>query len=233
MIGNERAGGVQGDDLAALQHCHPVTQPLCFLHKVGDQDHARPAVTDGAHQIPRGMAGSRVKAGRHLIQEDQLRTVDQRKRDEQALALPPGQVGKVGVPLLRQTPLLDELLWVTRAGDERGKPPQRLPDLDPLRERRFLQLAPDPLAQLAGLGQRVKAKHPHPAAVSPPQALQALDGRRLPRAITSQDAEDLPPPDLEGDTLDHHRTAITLRQALDHDHRFHDAAPTAASTGPR
>jgi hypothetical protein len=180
VLGDERAGSAQGDDLAALEHPHPVAQPLGFLHEVRDQGHAGACVPDRPDQIPRGMPGGRVQASRHLVEKDQLGAVDQGQRDEQPLALATGQVGKMRIALVVQSPLRHEPVRVAGAGHERREPPQRLPHLDPLRERRFLQLASGAPAQFSRLGQRVQAEHPHPAAAGAAQALQALDGGRLP-----------------------------------------------------
>ena len=68
--------------------------------------------------------------------------------DEQTLALADRQAGKCASRCSASSHCSISWGWVAGAWRELPEPPQRLPELDPLQECRFLQLASDALAQL-------------------------------------------------------------------------------------
>ena len=64
---------------------------------------------------------------------------------------------------------------------------------------------------------RILAEHEHVAAVPTPVALKDLDGRGLPRAVGSQQREDLAPAHREIDVRHRGDATVRLAQSADHD----------------
>ena len=58
-----------------------------------------PRCPDCLDQPPGHVPGRRIQARGHLVEEHDLRVVDQCQRDEQALPLAAGQLGEARVPL--------------------------------------------------------------------------------------------------------------------------------------
>ena len=68
-----------------------------------------------------------------------------------------------------------------------------------------------------------RPEHVDAARVRGAQPLDALDGRRLPRTVRPEDAEDLALLHLEGDVRDRLEVAVALGQVLDDDDSVHPA----------
>jgi ATP-binding cassette, subfamily B, bacterial len=100
---------------------------------------------------------------------------------------------------------------------ERGEQFHGLADVDEQRQRAFLQLDSDPLPDRGPVGLWVQAEHPYRAGVRDPQPRDALDGRRLPGAVRSDDAEDLSPLDTERHVLHSDAGAVGLAQVVNRD----------------
>ena len=77
----------------------PVAQGLGLLHVVGGHDHRLAALADVAYDVPHGQTRLRVECGGQLVEEEQLGVVDEGQGDEDALALPAGEPGDVGLLL--------------------------------------------------------------------------------------------------------------------------------------
>lgn len=90
---------VQGDEAPVVDDADPVAQRLRLLHVVGRHEHGGAAVADGADHVPHGQARLRVEGGGQLVEEEQLGIMDQGQGDEDALALPTGEPGDVGLLL--------------------------------------------------------------------------------------------------------------------------------------
>ena len=91
----------------------PVAQDLGLLHVVGRQQDG-PALRLGApDEVPERPPRGRIQAGRRLVEEDDLRIVDEGEGDRQALALAAGQDLRLGVPPLAELERVDELVGRT------------------------------------------------------------------------------------------------------------------------
>jgi len=88
---DEPGRGVQGDDVTRVDQCHPVTQPLGFFHKVGDQQNRRTAVADPLDEPPGFAAALGIQAGCHLVEDCDPRPADERQCHRQPLPLATGQ----------------------------------------------------------------------------------------------------------------------------------------------
>src|SRR5437763_684410 len=97
----QRVGGTLGDDLPVVDDRDPVVEGVGFLEVVrGDEDrHALSA--QPADLLPHVRPALRVQPGRRLVEEDDLRLVDDAERHVDAAALPAGvglalAVGELG-----------------------------------------------------------------------------------------------------------------------------------------
>ena len=94
---------------------------------------------------------------------------------------------------------------------------QRLDDLDLVRQISGLQADADPVLQLFLLFVGIEVEHPDVPGTALPDALQNLDGRRLPGAVRPQQSENLARVDLEIDALDGLEITIALAKSFDGD----------------
>jgi len=100
-----------------------------------------------------------------------------------------------------------------RAGSR--KQPQGLPHAQPVGQGRVLQLAANEAADRPWGGPGVVPQHEQLAVVGAAQALQALDCRRLARAVGTEQADNLAVVDLERDVGDGDRRAVALPEVAD------------------
>jgi len=114
-------------------------------------------------------ARSRVEALRQLVEEHQLRPVEQRQHEKQPLPLAAAQRREGRVAALDQAEPVEQLAGVARSRSREQL--DRLADPQPVRQRRVLQLAADQRAQPVGLGSRVVAEDAQYAAVRVAQPL--------------------------------------------------------------
>jgi hypothetical protein len=90
-------GPASGNDPAAIDDHDLVAQPLRLLHVMGRQHHGLAALAHGLDQAPEVAPRLRIETGGRLVQEHQPGIVDQGDGQQQALALPPGELA--GVPV--------------------------------------------------------------------------------------------------------------------------------------
>ena len=96
---------------------------ICLLHVVRGQEHGAPLGLDDADQVPEVVAGLRVEAGGRLVEEQDLRIVGERDREQQALRLAAGELAVVAVRHLLERAEADQLVHVAPA---RIEPPEKL-----------------------------------------------------------------------------------------------------------
>ena len=85
-LGQELLQRAGGDDLAFV-HRHQPVEALGFVHIGGSDDHAhlRPACADGVDEVPELAARQRIDAGRRLVENEEIRIVDQSAAEAQLL----------------------------------------------------------------------------------------------------------------------------------------------------
>ena len=196
-----------------------VTQPLGLFHQMCRQEDRLAAVAYIAHQIQDGPASLRVEPRGQLVQEHQLRVVDQRQRDEQPLFLITRERHEPGVALVGEPQLVEQPVAVDRRGVERCPEVDRLPDLDPFLELGLLELYTDSVLQRAGMSARVEPEDLDPAAVWPSQALDTLHRRSFSGAVRADQPEDLTRLHLERHVVNGDGSAVGLPDVGDADHR--------------
>src|SRR5580700_7332615 len=69
---------VDVDDPSVLDDCHPLAQPLGFLHQMSGQKDGLAAIAHAAHEIPNGPARRWVKPRGEFVEEHYFRVVDER-----------------------------------------------------------------------------------------------------------------------------------------------------------
>ena len=100
----------RGDYLAGVHDRDPVGEVLSLIHEMGRQEHGLAQLAQRADRRPRLAPRGRVKAGRRLIEEDQLGIPHQRQRQVESPSLSAGQLLEPRVALVGQFDQLDHLI---------------------------------------------------------------------------------------------------------------------------
>ena len=182
-FGHELVDRAHLEDPAVVHDREPVAQDLGLFHVVGRQQHRAPVGLEPADEVPQRPPGRRVEAGRRLVEEDELRVVDERQRDRQALALAARQVLAAGVAPLAELERVDELVRRPGVLVEAAEEVDELGDGQLRVERRRLEADPDPRLERVGAAWRRRCRARDLAAVGRAQPLEDLDGRGLARAV--------------------------------------------------
>src|SRR5207248_2690460 len=96
-------------DSTVVHDRDPVAQGLGFLEVVRGQDDRLASLPEVGNEIPERTSRGRVQARRGLVEEEELRVVDERERNRQPLALAAREMARLRVPLLGQVKGLDDL----------------------------------------------------------------------------------------------------------------------------
>ena len=212
---DQLVGAAAGGDPAGLDERDPVAEPLGLVGVVGDEQDGDAVVAQLLDEPPALPPGGGVEAGGQLVEDDQARAADEGEGDRQALLLAAGQLPVAGVALLRQAQAGDERLGVGVRGVEGRVQVDRLGDGQLVGQLALLELDADQLPGLGAVPVRVDAEDPDAAAVGAAQALGALDGGGLARAVRAEDAEDLALADAQAEVVDRDLLAVALAQAGD------------------
>jgi hypothetical protein len=188
---------------------------------VRHEDDGRTLPSDPADQFPGDPSRRRVETRCHLIEEHDSRSVHQSEGDEQPLLLPAGEAPKSGVSLLGKAPVGEQIVPGRALRAQRSEQIESLPNLDPVRQGRLLELRAEVLPQLSRMRARVETEHRHLAAVEGAQALDTLDGGGLAGTVGSENAKDLPLFDPKGDVCDGRKISILLLKVLYGEHLGH------------
>src|SRR5829696_611175 len=215
----QRFGRPRGDDPAARDDRDAIGEGLCFVHVVGRQEDRLAQLAEVGDHVPEPAARRRVKAGRRLVEEEQLGIADQGKGDVETPLLPAGELRAPRVRLLAQADQVHRLVDVPRRGVVAGVLLDRLARGELRDQAGLLQdeadaVSPTPIRPLW-----VDPQHAHLARIPGPIALEDLDRRGLARAIRAQEGEDLARADLEVDPPHRFEAVVGLAQALDADDR--------------
>ena len=213
-----RRAGV--DDTSLVEHDDPIAERLRLVRVVGDEHHGRAGVTqrtDGVPDVATRRGG--VEPLRQLVQHDELRPVQEREHEKQALLLAAaqrpewpaavrGQAERAPAarrPVAPRGPANNSIASSTRSRS--GSP--ALCSWLPINARTAL-----------GARQGIEAEDPDGPAVRPPQALYAFDRRGLSGAVGAEQTDDLSGPDGQVHVVNGELAAIALAQALHVDNYF-------------
>ena len=112
---DQLAGRALGHDLRLVHDDEPVAELLGLVHVVGRQDERHATLLQAVEAVPEQVAGLRIEAGRRLVEEEQVRLVDQRPGDRQAPLHPAGQRLDLVARALGQLGELEELVGAPSA----------------------------------------------------------------------------------------------------------------------
>ena len=183
-------------DPAVVDDREPVTQLVRLLQVLGREEDGRAALVDPAHLVPDREPARGVEPGRGLVEEQHLRLVHERRRQIEPALHPAGvaldqPVGRVLE--LHQLEQLLRALEAPRAG-EAEQPPLQNEQLAPALARiepGLLERDPDAATHRIGLAGHVHTRHLRGARGDRQQRREHAHGRRLARAVRSQEAEHL------------------------------------------
>src|SRR5687767_10312122 len=107
---------------AVLDDRNPVAELLGFLHEMGREKYSLSSLANATHELPDRSTGLRIETGRELVEEYELRIVDQRQHDEQPLLLSARQRHEPCIPLVGEPQLLEKSVAFRRLSIVEGCP---------------------------------------------------------------------------------------------------------------
>src|SRR5699024_8984027 len=109
--GLEVVGGVGGDDAPAVDDDDPIAERVGLIKVVGGQEHGGTAFfAQCADVVPQVHPRLGVQTGGGLVQEHQVRVVDEAHGDVQATSLPAGHLARFAFPHPGQVELFEQFL---------------------------------------------------------------------------------------------------------------------------
>ena len=212
------ARGALGDQAAVVEYRDPVGELVGFLEVLGGEEHGDAAGHQAADDLPHGAAAARVKPGRRLVEEDDLRVADQRHRQVQ---LPAHAAGVGRHELARRFRQVEPLKQP--AGDLLA-----LAGAEVLEVRHQLQVFlpgqqlvhggelpgdPDRRADRLSLGKRRRGRSdPRRPAVGLGQGGEDVDRGGFPGPVRAEQGEDRPLGDVEVDAVKYGLVPVGLAQ---------------------
>src|ERR1051326_7250722 len=209
----------EGDAMSVIDDGDAIAQPLRFFHVVRRQEHRSAAFAKAAHDFPQLQTALRIETGRRLVEEENVRTADERGRDGETLLLPARQLADARVALLIERQIAQQLFGIMTIAIKRAKQTQRLEDRELVGKLRFLQRDADPLAQIARVIAPRHAEDADVAGVRRVDSFENLDRRRLPRAVRPEETETLTALDEQIDPVDGLHVVVVLHEILARDRR--------------
>jgi hypothetical protein len=172
--------------------------------------------------------GLRVQARRELVEDRDLRATDEGEGDREALLLSAGQFAIRRVSPAAQAEVGHESLRVCRIPVERGEQAECLAHGHPVRQLALLELDADQGSQPVAIPPGIVAQDADRPGIGDPKAGDRFDGRGLPGAIGSEDAEDLALLDGERQVVHGRAVAIAFAEVFD----FDDVHAPSIARGP-
>jgi hypothetical protein len=163
-------------------------------------------------RVPERAAGCGIEAGGRFVKEDDLGVVDECEGDGEALPLTAGEFADRRVALLFEGEAGEQFVRVGAVGVEAGEHVEGLPDGEIVDERDGLELNADALFDGPGVARNIDAEDADGAGGRLAEALDHFEGGGLAGAVGSEDAEDLPFFDGEGDAVNGYGVLVALGQ---------------------
>src|SRR5476651_1160519 len=189
-------GRAQRHDLAVVDDRDPVAQRVSLVQVMRGQEHRRAAIVHAAHLVPNARPALRVEAGGRLIQEKNLRVVNEPEPDVEPALLAAGVGGDLAVRAHLQLQHLDEVGGAALGGGEGHSVQAALEDQLraahdlAIRTTRLPHVA-DSFAHLAWLLEEVAAGHHRGTAARGHECGEHAQRGRLARAVRPEKSEDL------------------------------------------
>src|SRR5215469_8489124 len=209
-----------GHDLTFVHDGYAIAQPLGFFDVVRGQQHGATLAFHFLNEAVNLQADLRIESRGRLIEEQELRVIDQRQSQSQALLLAAGKRLVSGGPFVPQLQPFQELLRAQAAGVERGEQLHGLLHADFRRQVGGLQADADAVFELLLLAIGIEAQNPSVSAAARSQAFKNLHRAGFAGAIGAEQAEDLARADLEVDALYGVNVGVGLLQRADRNNRI-------------
>ena len=214
------------DQAAGGEDPDPVADRLDLAEQVARQhDRQTTLVDELAQEVEDLDDAERIDRGRRLVEDQQVRRLDQRVGDAEPLAhaarvLLDRVVGPIGQPDLLEDLVDGRLGLVAPQPVEAGRVAQVLAAGQSAVEADRVGQVADPALDLARLPGRVEAHHAGLARCRLGQAEQHQDRRRLAGPVLPEQAEDLARVDRQVELVDRGQVAVFLGQAAGPDDRL-------------
>ena len=176
-----------------------------------------PSRADVLDELPRIAPRLRVETRRELVEDGDLRFADQRERDGQALLLAARQLPELGLPLVGEPEVPEQLVAVARVRVERGVEVDGFTDPELILKLTLLKLDADDAPKRVAVVPRLEPEDADRAGIRRSQPADGLDRRRLAGTVGAEDGEDLALLDREGDSVDRRAVAVALDEVGDFD----------------
>ena len=187
----------------------------CVVRKIVLPSSQRVRIVDQAWRRACG-----IKAGRRLVEEDQVGIPNQCERQVEPAPLPARERRGARVAFGVQFDQSDQLVGAATTAVVATVHLEQLADREVVLHAAGLQHDADALAQLTCAAGRVQAEHADLAGAALAIALEDLGGRRLSGAVRAEQAEHLADRDAEADVANGFKVAVALGEPPDFD-RIH------------
>src|SRR2546421_1818120 len=228
-VGLDGARRPFGDLLPVIEDEHGLAEAHDHLHVVLDEQHGLAGVAQPAHRVQQVVEERAVDAGRRLVEQDQRGFRHEHTHELDELLLAVGEVARVLAGQAAEPHELEQLAPAAlrlraRAprDDKQGLPRRQLgKDADDL--ARAADAAAGDLPGLEAVDPL--AAKAHAAGVEALEPGDAVEERRLARAVGADEAVDAPGLERERDVVDGGHAAEALAYPLDREHGRHRYAP--------
>ncbi len=218
VAGDELARGALGGDHAVVHHDQPVAQLLGLVHVVGGEDQRHAALLEPEQPVPDDVPGLRVEAGGGLVQDEDVRVVDEAPGDGQAALHParqrvdlvPGPLGELDEVEQLVGPLVDQL---ARQAEVASVDQHVLPHGELVVERVLLGNDPEAGADRRPIFHRVTTEDAKITTCRRRYAAEHAHGGGLPGPVRAEEAERFTLEKIKVDPVHRGEAAESLRQA--------------------
>ena len=204
---DQRSRRVEREQTTVIHDRDPAREERRLVHVVRREDERDLRVAQLAQAVPHEEARCGVEAGRRLVEEEHLRRMHERPGDHHALALTPGEEGRLVAGAVEQAELVEQVVGtaltlarrhpvVGGVEDEVVADRQGAVEVAPLRHDGNL------LPGSHRIPHDVDPAHQRPPAGRPYARRQHPHRRRLPRSVRAEQAEHLPRRHTERDAVD-------------------------------
>ena len=214
-----------GDFLAVVNHCEARAKPLGFFHEVRGEDQGLALRHQLAQAFPDHVARLRIEAGGRLVEDDEIRIVDQGARQREAAFHAAGQGLNPRVALRRKVGEIEQ------RRNARARGGVRQAEVTSVHQQIFghreigveivhLRHYADALARFARVLRYRMTENVDVAAIRCDQTEAQFECRRLAGAVRAEQTKAGAARNREVQTGDHFLAAIGLVQILDRENDF-------------
>lgn len=208
-----------------VQDDEPVAQARGLIHVVGGEKNGQSIGSEVLEPIPDLMAGLGIKARGGFVQDQQIRVVQKRSRQDETTHHAPRKLGDLGVPAVIEAHETEQCLRPLQsllAGDIEvpGKNDQVVDEAEVRVRVVFLLAHTDPCLDGSPIRPNVESEHPQTTLGDGGEAIDHANGRGLARSVGTQQPQALSGRHSEGDSVHGDKTAECLAQILGFDDRM-------------